>query len=111
MKSKKNKATVEARRSHTSMVLEARQAAVKLTKELHNTMAALRHSNAIGVYLLQMMLDKAPEHDNSFGIPLDEYKKLQADDTTTVKIEYTETEARIRLERPTFALKSVPVQP
>lgn len=97
--SKIKKETVEGRRSHTNMVLEARRGNVALTKELHNTMKALRHSNAICAYLLAMMIDKADPSGIACRIPFADYQKLVADDSTGIKIEYTDSEVLVRLTK------------
>ncbi len=71
-------------------VFKARAAALTLTGERDRAVQALRHSNAVAVYLLGLV-------DGHVKIPISEYKKLLEDDTTTVKIAYEEHDAVITL--------------
>ncbi len=70
-----------ARHPPANAVFKARSAAVALTKELARATEALRHSNAVAVYLLGLV-------DGHVKIPITDYKKLLEDDSTTVKIAY-----------------------
>lgn len=90
----KNKNKGPARLPPGNVVFEARRNAVALTGELNRAVAALRHSNACAVYLLGLV-------DGTVRIPLEDYKRLMADDDTTVAIAYENNEAVVSLKAPT----------
>jgi hypothetical protein len=77
-------------------VFEARRAAVALTTERDKAIQALRHSNAVAVYLLKLVDEFTQPQMGTVKIPLADYKKLLEDDDATIAITYEGEEAVVR---------------